>query len=310
MQQDEIRTLASSILLLLGEHIVGFSFLSKGSTSHVWMIRSNLNTYALRVIDADERVISGTIDSFIRNEITNRGGKTARPVLHSEMPNSVSDKKRWTLDEYVAGSHPEHGNLPLEVCRELGKTLAALHDIPVSQFGRPVKISNSAILGEKLNSLRGVMQRFENPIPETWETGFVHPVIAMKPNMASNILIQLQYVSDTLKENNHVLCHSDLHSRQLLCTGDKLNALIDFGDAMILDRNWDLGSALYFHGMDNFREIYNSYVGCSQIGGHDLGVAKSFSVAVAMHHASRSRLPGKGHRLERAVSHIIEIMDS
>lgn len=308
MQQDEIHTLATSILLLLDEKMVESYFLSKGSTSSIWMVKSNLNTYALRIIDTDERVISGTIDCFIRSEISARGGKTASPILHSEMSDSISSKKRWSLDEYVAGVHPEPGILPLDICREFGTTLAALHDIPVSQCGRPVQINNSVILGEKLNSLDGVMQRFENPMPETWKPGFDHPVIVLKPNMASNIFAILKDVADIVKERNHVLCHSDLHARQILCADDQLNALIDFGDATILDRNWDLGSALYFHGLDNFRDIHNSYIEHSDISNHGLDIVRFFSVAVAMHHASRSRLPGKGHRLDRAVSHIMGIL--
>lgn len=39
----------------------------------------------------------------------------------------------------------------------------------------------------------------------------------------------------------------------------RLVALIDFGDATILDRHWDLGSALDFHGDQDFSEIFTAY---------------------------------------------------
>jgi hypothetical protein len=61
---------------------------------------------------------------------------------------------------------------------------------------------------------------------------------------------------------------------------------------------------LYFHGKDVFSDVFEAYTGNFASSQSSTDIAASFSVAIAMHHASRSRLPGKQHRLENALNHI------
>lgn len=305
MQQSELVRYTKKILGLIDETLEKVSFLAKGATCSVWQVQSNRHSYALRIIDADDRVLDGAIDAFLRTELLANGGHVAEPVLCSETAEPIMDGIRWSLDALVTGYHPERGQLSEQTCRELGETLAILHDLPVHNFGRPSHIDNSVIVGMKADPMDGVKQRFENPLPAIWIAGYEHPVLRAAPEIASKILARLREVTDVVEQGKGVLCHADLHERQLLCSGGKLAALIDFGDATILDRHWGLGSALYFHGQDNFATIYESYLGGSGVNHSQL--VSSFSVAIAMHHASRARLPGKHHRLERAIKYIRDI---
>lgn len=307
MQQSELISSSKKILGLIDETLEKVSFLAKGATCNVWQVQSDRRSYALRIIEADERVLDGAIDMFVRTEMLAKGGHVAEPILCSETSKPILDGTRWTLDAMVTGYHPERGQLSDQTCRDLGETLAVLHELPTHNCGRPSHIEHSAIIGMKTDPMEAVEQRFENPLPEIWQAGYEHPVLRATPEIAPEILARLQEVSAVVEEGKHVLCHADLHERQLLCSSGRLAALIDFGDATILDRHWTLGSALYFHGQDNFDRLYDSYVGASRANDSQREIVPSFSMAIAMHHASRARLPGKHHRLERAINYIRDI---
>ncbi|MBL4768624.1 MAG: hypothetical protein JKY94_13105 [Rhodobacteraceae bacterium] len=99
-----------------------------------------------------------------------------------------------------------------------------------------------------------------------------------------------------------------MHEKQLLCSKDGLAALIDFGGASILNRHWDLGSIYYFHGKANFRTLYGAYLDFSEADESHADLVPLFSISIAMHHAARARLPGKHHRLNRAIEHIQQVI--
>lgn len=308
MQKSELITLVKPILAHLDERPRDVKFLAKGATCNVWQVQSFSRAYVLRIIDQTERVLDGDLDKFIRNAVRENGGRAAAPQLNSEGTNQTINGQRWCLDEFAEGKHPQRGELSIQICQQLGKTLAALHKVPVSKCGQPFSIENDCIIGSKDKPFEGVRQRFENPLPETWNDGYLHPVMNAIPELKGEVLACLREVSERVQEYQSVLCHSDLHERQLICANDNLTALIDFGDAAILDRHWDLGSALYFHGELNFSTIFEAY---SDINGSSQNcdrLASFFSVAIAMHHASRSRLPNKGHRLDRAIQWIRQVV--
>ena len=309
MQQDELFTIAEEILALMGESPLKVSFLAKGATCNVWMVRSaSQKSYALRIIEEEERVIDGALDKFIRSAVLGHGGRVAAPLLSSETIEKDLNGKRWGLDAFVRGTHPERGALPDATCRQLGETLAILHQLPVRNSGQLSGVEQGVIFGEKTKPFEGVKQRFENPLLETWDVNFAHPILNTIPELADEITARLGTVSEAVEERHAVLCHTDLNEGQLLCNENDLAALIDFGGASILDKHWDLGSVYYFHGQENFAKLYDAYLGFSGTEEKHPELVPSFSVAVAMHHASRSRLPGKHHRLKRAIKHIKRVI--
>ena len=168
-------------------------------------------------------------------------------------------------------------------------------------------MEDDVVSGEQSIAELGVGQRFENPLPEFRAQGHSHALQSALPELWQEILDQLAEVSRQVSEGEAVLCHSDLHERQLICKDGELAALIDFGEAAILDRHWDMGSALYFHGPQVFAEIHGAYNYWAP-GVTTMEMAGKFSLAIAMHHASRSRLPGKEHRLSFAARHVRELL--
>lgn len=295
---------AEPLLAELGEELVDINFLAKGATCEVWRLSAENRSYALKIIREEGRVFDGRIDAFIRRRVVENGGALVAPLLDSESFDQTLNGKRWILEPFIAGHHPQRGRLPKAVCARLGETLAALHDISVDRFGRPSEVLSQTVIGKKSDAFDGVAQRFENPIPETWADHYIHPSLAEAPDLSARISTRLSAVSEQIRHSQPVLCHTDVHEKQLICASDKLVALIDFGEAAILDRHWDLGSVLYFHGEPNFSNVFEAYVG-NGLGSHtSFETVASFSIAIAMHHASRSRLPGKHHRLAKAIDYI------
>ena len=288
-------------LALIGERLVDFQLLARGATSSVWLIRSDQRRLVLRLVEAENRVIGEQIDHFIRQAVSDAGGRVAIPLTNSDAIGRLIGGRRWSLDEFVSGQHPERGRLSGETCAGLGETLAALHAIPVSGVGKPVRIEEDTIIGDRTNPVDGIAQRFEMPLPEYWPDGYVNPLLRAAPDIESSVLEHLRQVAIRSKQANSVLCHSDLHEGQLICREGLLAALIDFGDATLLDRHWDFGSLLYFHGTQVFEAAYSAYCGLAN-DEIDTDLALSFAIAIAMHHANRSLQPGKAHRLAFALN--------
>lgn len=277
--------------------------LTQGATSRVWRVRSDAGHYVLRVFKDSGRVLDGSVDAFLRQEIYARGGAVVVPILNSETSGQLLRGNRWCLDSFVEGVHPPRGVLTQQICHTLGQTLATLHNLPTRQFGRPAGIVAGKIMGQVQTPLQGVAQRFENPLPELWARDFVHPVLSEWPKSAKVLHAHFAQVSSQMAKGEAVVCHSDLHEKQMICARDDLIALIDFGDATLLDRHWDFGSLLYFHGTGVFDQVRSSYRDHSTAP-ISASLSTSFAIAVAMHHASRSRIPGKAHRLRRAIEFI------
>ncbi|MBL4768625.1 MAG: phosphotransferase [Rhodobacteraceae bacterium] len=212
MAQNAIFTFAAEILAHIGESPDTVSFLTKGATCDVWLVQtSNQQSYALRIIEEDDRVIASASDKFIRESVQDRGGRVGAVLLSSESPNMPLLGKRWSLDAFISGSHPERGSLSEVVCQQLGETLAALHQLPVQNFGRPSGVDQGVLIGEQTTAIKGVKQRFENPLPVTWDKDYTHPVLVAVPNLSDAILARLAVVGDAVDTQQAV-------SAILICT--------------------------------------------------------------------------------------------
>lgn len=290
----------------VGLSVERVEFLAQGSTSTAWKLKGGKDEYVLRKIE-DDRAVDGEVDGFIRGFLRARGGRVAELISNSETVASGPRHIRWSLERFVPGVHPERSAVLTLAAAQLGETLAILHDVPVSNWGRPDKLSDGSVEGGRSTQLPGVEERFENPLPQTWAPGFEHPLKSVLPGQWEDILTGLAVVDKQREDGIGVMCHSDLHEKQLICRNGELAALIDFGEAVILDRHWDLGSVLYFHGADVFADFFSGYEAVAS-GEASTELAEMFAIAIAMHHASRSRLPGKEHRLQFAGSRVRNIL--
>ena len=257
--------------------------LESGATSDVWRLDTKDTVYVFKQIKRRRPSNPLAVDADIRRRV--KSG-VATPVAHGD---------GWALDEFVKGAHPERGRIPAPACRALGVVLARLHAIEARGFGRPALSPNGEIVGQQSTPLAGLNTRYSDPVPEAPQQ---NPALRHAPALAKALSSYLAKLRAALQENRAALCHSDLHERQVLLHNNHLAALLDFGDVTIADPRWDLGSLLYFHGPEVVKNMLGSY------GAGTLTEACLFSIGIALHHANRSLIEGKEHRLAIATAHL------
>jgi len=65
---------------------------------------------------------------------------------------------------------------------------------------------------------------------------------------------------------------------------------------------------MYFHGHAVATSVYHAYRSSVGTAAVSVKTMSAFSMAIAMHHASRATLPGKHHRLEQAAAHVRQLV--
>lgn len=275
----------------LGEVITGTIPLENGVTSEVYRLETQQNTYLLKCLTGRPPACDPALDSHIRRAMLGKEARVAAPVLQGH---------GWTLDAYVQGTHPVRGNIPAKACLDLGKTLAALHALPARGYGSPKLGTDGAIHGEEASPNSGLLTRFTNPLPVGLEALSQHPTCRENPALIDVLPPYLTEIRQKMASAPVAICHSDLHERQIILAGDRLAALIDFGEATVADPRWDMASLLYFHGPQALQDTLAGYGGPCNL----FRDAHLFSLGVAMHHAARSTIAGKGHRLNTASVHL------
>lgn len=190
------------------------------------------------------------------------------------------------------------------VATDLGRTLAILHGLPTEAYGVPSIAPPGLFKGSEKSALAGLYTRFENPLPAGRQQLAEHPIGRTDPELARSLESAIHTIQTTIANRKGVLCHSDLHERQLILGEGRLAALIDFGDTTIADPGWDFASLLYFHGPAALADAlvgYTEDVSRRREIGDD---ARLLSIGIALHHTARSRLPGKHHRLAVATTYL------
>ena len=277
------------IKAILGGDPISITPLEKGATGDVWQICTQNQCFAFKHLTKRAPTAQLALDVHVRKLLITQGGAVSRPVSHGET---------WVLDEFVQGVHPERGSVPKAACIRLGETLKLLHKQPVQGFGQPKLSSSGQIVGQHTDPLTGISTRLSNPVPSADQLN-QNPACRADTRFSTALPPYLAKLQAKLAENRASLCHSDLHERQFIIKNGALAALIDFGEATIADPRWDFGSLLYFHGPEVLAHTLLGY-------GASISVedAYLFSLGIALHHANRSILGGKSHRLKVASVHL------
>ena len=294
---------------LVGPFDLASVFIAKGSSCEVWKLTAGGQAFALRVFSGRRNGCSPETEAAIRQSLWSEGGAVVPCHASSGNVADITIGADWSLDAFVEGFTYQRGQLPASVCVAVGKTLAGLHRLPTRCFGPPAVAANGTFQGREVSPIAGVNARFEQALPCGDVAIAQNPLIAAAPEMKAAVGLAVRKIFDLLDGGANGICHTDLHERQLICVDGRLAALIDFGDAMIGDIRWDLASFFYFHGEDALDHLLEGYYG-GEPGERDVIAkqARLFSFAIALHHASRSRIPGKEHRLAVALRHVRRLM--
>lgn len=288
----------------LGEPLAGIEPLAKGATCQVWKLTTRRRAYVLRLFSGRPSRTDLPAEIRIRGRMADAGAAVAEPILSSLDRPDLHPGTPWVLDAFVAGSHYARGALASRAAADLGRTLALLHGLPAQAFGVPAPGPAGGFRGSAATAIAGLHTRFEDPLPAEPQALAAHPAVQAAPDLAGRLQPLLQRVRDEVSQRKGVLCHADLHERQFICRDGRLAALIDFGDATIADPRWDFASLLYFHGPEILAAVLTGYTE-DPARRRQLGAdAVLFSLGIALHHAARSRHPGRGHRLAVATAYL------
>lgn len=312
-QSELVSALASRALSRLGTTPESIEPISEGSSANVWKVGTPKGCYALRICRHPDREIEPQVDHALRKALKAVGGAVIEPVAFSEADAAMAQDSDWVLEPFLIGRHPARRALASETCFDLGRTLAALHTLPAEGFGRLRRFENGQFHGGRSGPRDGANDRFDMPLPSVGSEFDEHRLVASLPEYREAIAARLAAVAARLSEARRVVCHTDLHERQLIVRDDdSLAALIDFGGAAVLDPYWDFGSLRYFHGPSCIQPVLDGYMSAGALpetSHHiDRHLIDSFSLCIALHHSTRSRLPGKEHRLDAATRHAASIL--
>ena len=283
----------SALAASLGEPIRAATPLARGATCEVWKVETEMQAYALRLFTGRPPRCGLEREIALRRRLAKAGAAVAQSVASSlELPATASNSA-WALDLFIEGETYSRGAVPAEVARDLGATLALLHGLPVEALGPPA------------TPLDGVLARFDDPLPVDLRR---HAIANAAPDLTESLAAPLAALRRKVESGTPVLCHSDLHEGQLICRNGRLAALIDFGEAALLDRRWDFASFCYFHGPEILVPALEGYSGETAIRRALAKDARIFSIGIALHHATRARLPGKEHRLAVAADYLRRLL--
>jgi aminoglycoside phosphotransferase (APT) family kinase protein len=301
------QALARSIAARAGISAEMPELISTGATSQAWLVRGGARSYVLRVFHSVRRERpSYELEVGLRRRLRKETRLVPEPVATTAdipWPDGEKGRPDWIIDEFVAGTFAERGEIPAEACRDAGGVLALLHALDCTGFGRPVN-DRSVIRGTAADPSSGAQTRFQDPWPFCEMPLSAHPVAAVAPALLTSLEAMGGRALEWASRPGTSVCHTDLHSEQLILSNGRLAALIDFGDAMIGAPAWDIGSFLYFHGERQAKELLAGYTGDAALAERLLTEARDFACVIALHHVSRSFTLNRPQRREFAVARL------
>lgn len=292
------------VLRMVGLKLESTKLIGSGSWSEVWIA----DTSAGRVVVRFLRPKNGTMprmvfETALRRKLHQDGIRVAKPVATSrDFPQRVHQKP-WIIDDYLAGDTYPRGEIPKRACVDLANVLSHLHNIEGLGFGLPH--DSAEFKGTEDTIQYGLTTRFDNPWPFGVLSLDEHPIseAGNKPvlDRLNNLRPELE---SELQDSLSRVVHTDLHEGHIICTGEQLSGLIDFGDAMIGDPAWDFASLYYFHGERVLNTVLGAYESNGISGSTLRHRATLFSACIACHHAMRSKRLNKPHRMSAALAHL------
>lgn len=274
--------------------------MNSGSTSSAFKISTDRTDYILRVSTPHGgKAASYESDFALRSSIWNEDLPIAKPIATNTSV-EISINAIWAIDEFRTGSNPLRGKISRAVSNQLGELLRVIHSIPVSGHGL-LENNRLKLRGVADTPEAGLLTRFESRWPFSPEPLTNHPSVREQPHLLEKLESLESVLFDFVNDGSPTLLHSDLHEGQLLESNGQLTALLDFNEAMVGSREWDLGSYLYFHGTQCFADLLDGYAHNSGERSEFTDKATCASLLIALHHGNRGVVLKRPHRIKASV---------
>lgn len=282
--------------------------LAKGATSRVFLADTQKGKLVIRIAEPNlGKRVQGSLfeaDAGIRYKLRKLDQRTAEPLASSgSYTNALANKCAWSVDYFVSGETASRGEIPPQVCIDIGSVLKNLHSLKATAYGRLE--NNKDNLRGRFNHLQeGVQSRFQDAWPFTNEALSQHPLSNVEASLITKLEPFKEAILHAAQANRYCVVHADLHEQQFLIQSKRLKALIDFGDAMIAAPAWDVASFAYFHGWQLTDFLLKGYSANNAEQVRLVEDAKLLSLTIALHHISRSFTLDLAQRREHALNHL------
>jgi aminoglycoside phosphotransferase (APT) family kinase protein len=304
MMEPPDHTEAMRIADGIGLAVKQCSKLAEGGTSTAWSLLAESDHYVLRIARPNPgKVARYEADMGIRKQLRRLDRRIAEPLATNRSHPIDAICSDWIVDRHVVGETGLRGGLSTRVCRDLGDILISLHRLPCHGYGR-LENTDEQISGSQESIRAGIESRFQDPWPFDHSSLAKHPIATAAPDVVDSLQRRRKTILEQLDQTECVLLHSDLHERQILFSDKGVEALVDFGEAMIGWPTWDIASFAYFHGWRQASSLLESYEKNPEARNHLATRAKDLALVIALHNASRSLTLDKPHRMKAAVSYI------
>ena len=280
--------------------------LASGAQSDVWKIESRDERFALRIGQPRAGESNAyELDYGIRRRLVDLDAPVAAPVCtNRDVDAGVAAE--WSLDSFVEGDSGTPGVLSRQVCRDLGATLAKLHRLPASGYGR-MDNDRDRLNGDRLTPGEGLSSRLYRPWPFSGDQLADHPVANKIPELLTKLSdLEPELVAVVDPGGAPSVIHSDLHQGQFMHSRGRLTALLDFGEATAGPPAWDIGSFAYFHGWKRTQSLLEGYAEDEAERSNLEAAGRRFAVLIALHHAGRSVPLKQPERMAGAVRYLRE----
>ena len=288
----------------IGLDVRDCSKLAEGGTSTAWSFLTDSDHYVLRIAHPNPgKVPRYEADKGIRQQLRHLDRRVAEPIATNRSHPIDTIYSDWIIDKYVAGQIGIRGRLPTKVCRDLGEILIALHQLPCRGYGR-LRNSDEQLIGSEGNVRAGIKSRFQDPWPFDNSLLETHHIVTMAPDLVDGLQKRRETLLKQLDQTECVVLQSDLHEGQIRFSDSGIEAVIDFGEAMVGWPAWDIASFAYFHGWHQTSLLLESYEENREMRNSIAIRAKDLALVIALHHSSRSITLNRPHRMQAAVSYI------
>jgi hypothetical protein len=303
----ESRRAVSAVLASLDLDAQSCTFLARGAISEVWKAETTMGPVAIRLgkpsVDEIPRFAA---DATVRRLLLESGGHVTRPIALGVIAGREGDTP-WSVDALAVGKALERGHLPESVSRELGAFLRRMHALSFRGYGL-LKNRPGPLFGSASNPGSGLVTRLVAPWPYGGIPLSAHAITRVAPALVPHMLPLEGEVRAVVELGQHAVSHTDLHRGQLLVQGSHLATVLDFGDAAVMPRAWDMASFALFHGWARLASLLQGYEAEEEAGRVLRREAELLAVPLALHHVSRAeermqpgRIPPALHMLRGAL---------
>ena len=203
---------------------------------------------------------------------------------------------------------PGRAQLGEQACRDLGRTLAALHKLPATGFGPAVRLDHGRLVGNERSPVAGLLARFSHPLPPDRKALAANPAVQAIPDLRDPLWPLILRVREAVADQSRLSATPIFMSANSSFTGTAFRHCWISATSSSPTRAGISDLYFKFHGPKVLAETLHGYINDKHQKKNLATDARLFSLGIALHHAFTLKVSCKAHRLPVAISHLKHIL--